>query len=140
MSCHKVKFFDQVVNLGQALVFDHEVRPFCNRSLGVCFTFHMLVFRITNLKCWGGSEAIITKTLQLLSDLSVGYSSVRKLVKLDAIMYMLDNHKVCDDGLVGQGAATSTQRSKVDGVSSCKNRAVPRFLLHCRPVMKSVVE
>ena len=27
---------------------------------------------ITNLKYWGGSEQIISKTLQLLSDLSVG--------------------------------------------------------------------
>ena len=29
--------------------------------------------RITNMKFWGSSEAIISKTLQLLSDLSVGY-------------------------------------------------------------------
>jgi len=50
---------------------------------------------ITNLKYWGGSEAIITRTLQLLNDLSVGYSSVRKLVKLDAVQFMLDNHRVC---------------------------------------------
>ncbi|CAH1784527.1 unnamed protein product, partial [Owenia fusiformis] len=47
---------------------------------------------ITNLKYWGRSEQIITKTLQLLSDLSVGYSSVRKLVKLDAVQFMLNNH------------------------------------------------
>ncbi|XP_033102804.1 exportin-7-like isoform X2 [Anneissia japonica] len=47
---------------------------------------------ITNLKFWGRSEPIITKTLQLLSDLSVGYSSVRKLIKLDAVQFMLQNH------------------------------------------------
>ncbi|KAK2159702.1 hypothetical protein NP493_1697g00009 [Ridgeia piscesae] len=47
---------------------------------------------ITNLKYWGSSETIITKTLQLLSDLSVGYSSVRKLVKLEAVQFMLNNH------------------------------------------------
>lgn len=47
---------------------------------------------ITNLKFWGRSEQIITKTLQLLSDLSVGYSSVRKLVKLEAVQFMLNNH------------------------------------------------
>merc|ERR1711976_52284 len=47
---------------------------------------------ITNLKYWGSSEQIISKTLQLLSDLSVGYSSVRKLVKLDAVQFMLNNH------------------------------------------------
>ncbi|XP_070539906.1 exportin-7-like isoform X2 [Ptychodera flava] len=47
---------------------------------------------ITNLKYWGRSETIITKTLQLLSDLSIGYSSVRKLVKLEAVQFMLNNH------------------------------------------------
>lgn len=50
--------------------------------------------RITNLKYWGMSEQIISKTLQLLSDLSVGYSSVRKLVKLDAVQFLLNNHTV----------------------------------------------
>ena len=38
-----------------------------------------LVFRITNMKFWGTSEAIISKTLQLLSDLSVGYPFERCL-------------------------------------------------------------
>ncbi|XP_067656690.1 exportin-7-like isoform X1 [Haliotis asinina] len=47
---------------------------------------------ITNLKYWGRSEQIISKTLTLLSDLSVGYSSVRKLVKLEAVQFMLNNH------------------------------------------------
>ncbi|XP_041371289.1 exportin-7-like isoform X1 [Gigantopelta aegis] len=47
---------------------------------------------ITNLKYWARSEPIISKTLQLLSDLSVGYSSVRKLVKLEAVQFMLNNH------------------------------------------------
>ncbi|KAL5015882.1 hypothetical protein ScPMuIL_005471 [Solemya velum] len=47
---------------------------------------------ITNLKYWGRSEQIISKTLQLLSDLSVGYSSVRKLVKLEAVQFVLNNH------------------------------------------------
>ncbi|KAL3864345.1 hypothetical protein ACJMK2_006036 [Sinanodonta woodiana] len=47
---------------------------------------------ITNLKFWGRSDQIISKTLQLLNDLSVGYSSVRKLVKLDAVQFMVNNH------------------------------------------------
>ncbi|XP_038045966.1 exportin-7-like isoform X1 [Patiria miniata] len=47
---------------------------------------------ITNLKYWGQSEPIIAKTLKFLSELSVGYSSVRKLVKLDAVQFMLSNH------------------------------------------------
>ncbi|XP_028165254.1 exportin-7-B isoform X13 [Ostrinia furnacalis] len=47
---------------------------------------------ITNLKYWGGSEQIIAKTLGLLSDLSGGYSCVRKLVKLDETQLMLTHH------------------------------------------------
>jgi len=43
------------------------------------------VSSITNLKYWGNSEQIISKTLQLLSDLSVGYGTVRKLVKLEEV-------------------------------------------------------
>ena len=53
-----------------------------------------LYFRITNLKYWGRSEQIISKTLQLLNDLSVGYSCVRKLVKLEEVQFMLNNHTV----------------------------------------------
>ena len=47
---------------------------------------------ITNLKYWGGSEQIISKTLQLLSDLSVGYGTVRKLVKLEEVGFLLSHH------------------------------------------------
>lgn len=47
---------------------------------------------ITNLKYWGNCEMIINKTLQLLSDLSVGYGTVRKLVKLDEVGFLLSNH------------------------------------------------
>lgn len=47
------------------------------------------------MKYWGSSETITSKTLQLLSDLSVGYSSVRKLIKLDAVQFILSNHTVC---------------------------------------------
>lgn len=54
----------------------------------------MIIYRITNLKYWGRSEQIISKTLQLLNDLSVGYSCVRKLVKLEEVQFMLNNHTV----------------------------------------------
>ncbi|KAG7298382.1 Exportin-7-B [Plutella xylostella] len=47
---------------------------------------------ITNLKYWGGSEQIISKTLGLLSELSGGYSCVRKLVKLPEVQFMLTSH------------------------------------------------
>ncbi|NXN02864.1 XPO7 protein, partial [Sylvia borin] len=61
---------------------------------------------ITNLKYWGRCEPITSKTLQLLNDLSIGYpfgkssqilgkreNSVRKLVKLSAVQFMLNNHE-----------------------------------------------
>ncbi|KPJ01317.1 Exportin-7 [Papilio xuthus] len=47
---------------------------------------------ITNLKYWGGSEQIISKTLGLLSDLSGGYACVRKLVTLEEVQFMLTHH------------------------------------------------
>uniref|UniRef100_A0AAR2JEN6 Importin N-terminal domain-containing protein n=1 Tax=Pygocentrus nattereri TaxID=42514 RepID=A0AAR2JEN6_PYGNA len=53
-----------------------------NCAHGGCFCF-----RITNLKYWGQCEPITSKTLQLLNDLSV-----RKLVKLSAVQFMLNNH------------------------------------------------
>ncbi|XP_017472351.1 PREDICTED: exportin-7-like [Rhagoletis zephyria] len=47
---------------------------------------------ITNLKYWGNDESIVLKTLKILSDLSIGYSSVRKLVQLDEIQFILNSH------------------------------------------------
>lgn len=47
---------------------------------------------ITNLKFWGHSEQIISKTLTLLSDLSVHLNSVRKLAKLEEVQFMLTHH------------------------------------------------
>lgn len=49
---------------------------------------------ITNLKFWGNSELIIRKTLNLLNDLTLTYSLIRRLVKLDEIQFMLANHTV----------------------------------------------
>ena len=69
----------------------------CNHPLSfvdfkICKKKNSLFFyrlRITNLKYWTRSERIISKTLSLLNDLSVGYSSVRKLMKLDSIHFLL---------------------------------------------------
>lgn len=47
---------------------------------------------IKNLKHWSNHEVIIQKTMALLNDLSIGYSSVRKLVKLESIQFLLKNH------------------------------------------------
>lgn len=49
---------------------------------------------ITNLKFWGNSEQIIRKTLNLLNDLTLTYSLIRRLVKLEEIQFMLTNHTV----------------------------------------------
>uniref|UniRef100_T1G0A4 Exportin-7/Ran-binding protein 17 TPR repeats domain-containing protein n=1 Tax=Helobdella robusta TaxID=6412 RepID=T1G0A4_HELRO len=47
---------------------------------------------MTNLKCWGTSERVVEFTLNLFNDLSVGFSSVRKIVKLEEIQFILYNH------------------------------------------------
>ncbi|XP_078405859.1 ran-binding protein 17-like [Cetorhinus maximus] len=47
---------------------------------------------VNNLKCWGRSELVISRTLQFLNDLSVGYAILKKLVKIDAVRFMLRNH------------------------------------------------
>lgn len=49
---------------------------------------------ITNLKYWSRREPIVVKTLLLLNELCVGYSSVRKLVKLEEVQFILQNHTV----------------------------------------------
>lgn len=51
---------------------------------------------ITNLKYWSHREPIVAKTLLLLNELCVGYSSVRKLVKLEEIQFILQNHTVVE--------------------------------------------
>nr|CAH7736012.1 unnamed protein product [Callosobruchus chinensis] len=67
---------------------------------------------ITNLKYWGRSEQIISKTLQLLNDLSVGYSCVRKLVKLEEVQFMLNNHTSEHFPFLGNSAAVSEMRCR----------------------------
>ncbi|PZC71446.1 hypothetical protein B5X24_HaOG213386, partial [Helicoverpa armigera] len=66
------------------------------------------------LSYWGSSEQIIAKTLGLLSDLSGGYSCVRKLVKLDEVQFMLTHHTAEHFpflGIAGVGAAEMRCRS-----------------------------
>ncbi|XP_078509484.1 ran-binding protein 17 isoform X2 [Lissotriton helveticus] len=47
---------------------------------------------VTNLKYWGRCEPVISRTLQFLNDLSVGYILLKKLVKIEAVKFMLQNH------------------------------------------------
>ncbi|OWR50837.1 exportin-7 isoform 1 [Danaus plexippus plexippus] len=67
---------------------------------------------ITNLKYWGGSKAIISKTLSLLSDLSGGYSCVRKLVKLEEVQFMLSHHTAEHFPFLGVGAGSAEMRCR----------------------------
>lgn len=56
------------------------------------------LFRITNLKYWSQSERLVDDTLTLLSDLSIGYTSVRKLVRLPEVQFLMNNHTVSQPG------------------------------------------
>ncbi|KAL4684175.1 hypothetical protein H8959_021869, partial [Pygathrix nigripes] len=51
---------------------------------------------VTNLKYWGRCEPVISRTLQFLNDLSsltsITYILLKKLVKIDAVKFMLKNH------------------------------------------------
>ena len=72
----------------------------------------MYSFSITNLKYWGNSEQIISKTLQLLSDLSVGYGTVRKLVKLEEVGFLLSNHTAAHYPFLGVGVSVTEMRCR----------------------------
>ncbi|XP_037091986.1 LOW QUALITY PROTEIN: exportin-7-like [Pollicipes pollicipes] len=67
---------------------------------------------ITNLKYWGGSEQITSRTLMLLNDLSVGYSSVRKLVKLEEVQFLLNNHTSDHFPFLGGGVAVKEMKCR----------------------------
>lgn len=67
---------------------------------------------ITNLKYWSSSEIITTKTLQILNDLSVGYSSVRKLVKLEEVQFILNNHTSEHFPFLGNSAQINDMRCR----------------------------
>ncbi|CAH8493807.1 unnamed protein product [Schistosoma turkestanicum] len=47
---------------------------------------------LTNLKYWSNCETILQRTLNLFSELSIGFSAMRKLLRLDHVQFMLFNH------------------------------------------------
>ncbi|KAF6779419.1 hypothetical protein AHF37_01928, partial [Paragonimus kellicotti] len=49
---------------------------------------------VTNIKYWSSNEPILNRTLNLLSELSRGYTAMRKLIRLDDIQFVLTNHNV----------------------------------------------
>jgi exportin-7 len=55
---------------------------------------HKYLHSITNLKFWGKDEKILSSTLSLLNDLTVGYATVRRLLKTEEIQLLLRNHSV----------------------------------------------
>eukprot|EP00795_Rhopilema_esculentum_P012102 gene12102-2703_t len=87
-----LSFFEQF----KKIYIGDQVYQILSERLGIADETAMLgVFVgkiITNMKYWARNERIINSTLQLLSDLSIGYSSARKLVKLAPIQFILNNH------------------------------------------------
>ncbi|KAL3083211.1 hypothetical protein niasHS_011013 [Heterodera schachtii] len=51
---------------------------------------------IVNLTYWGKDEKILSSTLSLLNDLTVGYANVRRLLKTKEIQELLRNHAAFD--------------------------------------------
>ncbi|KAF2366896.1 Armadillo-type fold [Trinorchestia longiramus] len=67
---------------------------------------------IINLKYWGHSELLLNRTLTLLSELSIGYNSVRKLVKLEEMQFMLNNHTSEHFSFLGNNVSVKEMRSR----------------------------
>ena len=69
------------------------------------------------------------KTLQLLSELAVGYATVRKLVKLDSVKQLLHNHQEFPFLQINQDAFDSKKTVKRLKVSVKLTPSVQRFLI-----------
>ncbi|XP_059589432.1 ran-binding protein 17 isoform X2 [Alligator mississippiensis] len=91
-------FLDQFrkTYVGDQLQRTSKVYARMSEVLGITDDSHVLetfVAKIvTNLKYWGRCEPVISRTLQFLNDLSVGYILLKKLVKIDAVKFMLQTH------------------------------------------------
>ncbi|XP_061312398.1 ran-binding protein 17 isoform X1 [Pezoporus flaviventris] len=91
-------FLDQFrkTYVGDQLQHNSKVYARMSEVLGITDDNHVLeTFMtkvVTNLKYWGRCEPVISRTLQFLNDLSVGYSLLKKLVKIEAVKFMLQNH------------------------------------------------
>ncbi|EEY55154.1 exportin-like protein [Phytophthora infestans T30-4] len=54
---------------------------------------NMMVTKVgNNLKFWGGTEVIISKTLVLFFEVASGYSSGKLLLGLETVQYLIGNH------------------------------------------------
>lgn len=93
-----VSFFEQFrkIYVGDSIQKNSQVYQALAEQLGLndeSAVLNVFINKIvTNLKQWTSCSTIIDKTLQLFNDLSVGYSSVCKLIKLESVQFILDNH------------------------------------------------
>ncbi|XP_041988745.1 exportin-7 [Aricia agestis] len=110
-----MSFFEQFrkIYVGEQVQKNSKVYRRLSEVLGLSDEIQLLsvIMRkiITNLKYWGSSEPIISKTLGLLSDLSGGYACVRKLIKLEEVQFMLTHHTAEHFPFLGSGAGGSAE-------------------------------
>ncbi|KAG9508806.1 Exportin-7, partial [Fragariocoptes setiger] len=73
---------------------------------------------ITNLKYWNSSDIVIKNTLAILSELSLGYSSLRRMVKLEEIQFLLNNHTSEQFQFLGTSADVETMKHRTSFYAS----------------------
>uniref|UniRef100_A0A0K0D9C8 Importin N-terminal domain-containing protein n=1 Tax=Angiostrongylus cantonensis TaxID=6313 RepID=A0A0K0D9C8_ANGCA len=87
-----------------------------NSELGVSDETDMLSVIVqkilTNLKYWATNEQILELSLSLLKDLSLGYTAVRKLFRLQEIQLLLSNHTADHFVFLGQSVPYSTMKHR----------------------------
>ncbi|EPB72653.1 hypothetical protein ANCCEY_08247 [Ancylostoma ceylanicum] len=87
-----------------------------NSELGVSDETDMLSVIVqkilTNLKYWATNEQILELSLSLLKDLSLGYTAVRKLFRLQEVQLLLSNHTAEHFVFLGQSVPYSTMKHR----------------------------
>uniref|UniRef100_A0A183F2V4 Xpo1 domain-containing protein n=1 Tax=Heligmosomoides polygyrus TaxID=6339 RepID=A0A183F2V4_HELPZ len=87
-----------------------------NTELGVSDETDMLSVIVqkilTNLKYWATNEQILELSLSLLKDLSLGYTAVRKLFRLQEVQLLLSNHTAEHFVFLGQSVPYSTMKHR----------------------------
>uniref|UniRef100_F1KSW2 Exportin-7 n=1 Tax=Ascaris suum TaxID=6253 RepID=F1KSW2_ASCSU len=105
----KVYVSDQIQKLGR--VYDQ-----LEKNLGLQDESAVLVVYvrkiITNLKYWAREEKLIDQTLNLLNELSLGYTAARRLVRLPDIQLLLNNHTAQHFAFLSSDTDLVTMRSR----------------------------
>ncbi|VDO87083.1 unnamed protein product [Haemonchus placei] len=87
-----------------------------NTELGISDETDMLSVIVqkilTNLKYWATNEQILELSLSLLKDLSLGYTAVRKLFRLQEVQLLLSNHTAEHFVFLGQSVPYSTMKHR----------------------------